>query len=839
MTSYINYTNQLLIPYLGVAFALVTCAMIVFVKKRSIKFKTALLRLASTAIILLCHLNPTWNQQKKTNSSVAILLDISSSVNSSVAQDSLNKAIRLFPVSKTQIIPFSEKVAPISVPLSPFKQIKDSWQTSLNINTTDLFQAVSETQSRDVDAVLLISDGHTQLPESNSLKLSTPIYPLISDFPVSSTEELFLSALNLPVVAPASSKITIKSTVTNKTSSPVSKDIWFDINGKRACTVKATLKAGEELVVPCQNETPTDGIMKVEASFEGSTGKKIGFVSITTKQKILLLNGSIKDERYLKSALGKIGVEATSEIAGSFTSAPEWAKYSAVILNNVSSQQLGKTYIDSLDTAVRSGLGLITLGGERAYGLGDYHRTKLQDILPVDSIPPQSETKRLSNAIALVIDKSASMEGGSKLLYAKAAAAEVVKRLKDDDYLTVIGFDSREFIIVRIAQVAGIRASAIERINRLYAALSSNLIPGLNAAHKQLDSINAGRKHIIILSDGEVRGTLDYYRQLTTLMKTSGITTSTVYVGFQTPTIMKAIAENGGGKFYETADSSSIPRIFLQDLEVSIGEKTMDEATYPVRTSPQATLISPKLKLPDIRGFVKTKLKPNASLELVTGTLKESPPLLAHFTVEKGKSVALTTDLNGTWSNQILLWPGYSDFLNSLITHVKSSKSKLKPLNFDFRHFITNGALILDLTVFEHLENSSFEIGIRTPSGKNVTIPMNELRSGHYQSSLKTSEAGEYEVAIENADRTSPKLKIFIENPPNIERPSTNYNIENLTRIATLSGGKINPSIQDLRQRTAEKRSHQTDLRPYLLVVFLILLLLETYFRERVRATKI
>jgi hypothetical protein len=456
----------------------------------------------------------------------------------------------------------------------------------------------------------------------------------------------------------------------------------------------------------------------------------------------------------------------------------------------------------------------------------------LQEIIPVDSIPPQTETKRLSNAIALVIDKSGSMEQASKLEYAKAAAIEVIKRLNPDDYVSVIGFDNREFILIKMDRVSVVRGSAIERIRMLYASSSSNLIPGLNAAQRQLESLKAGRKHIIIVSDGEVRGSIDYYSQFTSLMKNIGITASTVYVGLENPVIMKHIAENGGGRFYSTSDASSIPRIFLQDLEVAVGEKTMNESNFSVRTTPQSLLVKKGQLVPNIRGYIKTRIKPDAQLDLVTGSLEESPPLLAHFSAGKGKSVALTTDLNGTWSNNLIGWNVLPTLLKDIFQYARSDNSKLKPLDFDFRHFIQDGHIVLDFTVYEHLEGA-LDVTVTSPSGKDIKPLLAKLEEGHYQAKIATKESGAFDIRVTHPLRSVPPLKIFLNNSPQSERLSTEYNSDLLGRLATASGGKINPTEKNFENLKKSPLKSRLDIRPYLLGLFVVLLILETFIRER------
>src|SRR5690606_21985512 len=54
------------------------------------------------------------------------------------------------------------------------------------------------------------------------------------------------------------------------------------------------------------------------------------------------------------------------------------------------------------------GRGLVVVGGDRAYGMGDYHESRIEKVLPVSS-NPDDLVRRQPVAEVLVIDSSGSM----------------------------------------------------------------------------------------------------------------------------------------------------------------------------------------------------------------------------------------------------------------------------------------------------------------------------------------------------------------------------------------------------------------------------------------------
>jgi uncharacterized membrane protein len=816
-----------------VSLAVLICISIILRIRYRARIPLLILRSLQIEILAICLIMPSISLDSPYKTKIAVLVDISDSIPGKVGESSLNLASNISRNIAYDVLPFSSKLSPLNTSENSYSKLRASWSKALDSSTTDILGPISKAQSLAYDGILLISDGHANVPSEPSLTFNKPVFPILLEDSGAFTATFEITSLNLPVEVAPETRVLITASVTNKTANHQEDTLKFLLNDKEVCSEKVHAEAGAEVVVKCSLTSTPNGPMKITSLLSRTEVGTTGFISIKSKNRALILSGSQKDERYLKTLLERLNIECESIIASDNMTLLQWNKHSLVILNNVSSTQLGTQNINSLQSEVKNGLGLFTIGGERAFGLGDYHKTKLQEIIPVDSLPPQTETKRLSNAIVLVIDKSGSMEQASKLEYAKAAAIEVIKRLNDDDYVSVIGFDNKDFILIKMDRVSVVRTSAMERIRMLYAASSSNLIPGLNAAQRQLESVKAGRKHIIIVSDGEVRGSIDYYSQFTSLMTSIGITASTVYVGFENPIIMQHIAESGGGRFYSTSDASSIPRIFLKDLEVAVGERTMNENNYSVRTMPQALLVKKGAIVPNIRGYIKTKIKTDAQLDLVTGSLEESPPLLAHFSVGKGKSVALTTDLNGTWSNALIGWNGLPILLKDIFQYTRSENSKLKPLDFDFRHFVQDGHIVLDFTIFERLEGSGLDISVSSPSGKEIKPALEKLEEGHYQAKIATKEAGAFDIRVSHPLRSVPPLKIFLNNSPQNEKLSTEYNSELLGRIATASGGKINPTAKDFENLKKAALTSKLDIRPYLFGLFVFLLVLETFIRER------
>ncbi|MFN2226678.1 MAG: VWA domain-containing protein, partial [Anaerolineae bacterium] len=85
------------------------------------------------------------------------------------------------------------------------------------------------------------------------------------------------------------------------------------------------------------------------------------------------------------------------------------AAYDAVVLANVPAAALPAGSMEALQAYVRDlGRGLVTVGGDEAYGAGGYQRTALEETLPVD-MEVRSREQEPNLALVLAVDKSGSM----------------------------------------------------------------------------------------------------------------------------------------------------------------------------------------------------------------------------------------------------------------------------------------------------------------------------------------------------------------------------------------------------------------------------------------------
>ena len=116
--------------------------------------------------------------------------------------------------------------------------------------------------------------------------------------------------------------------------------------------------------------------------------------------------------------------------------------------------------------------------------------------------------------------------------------------------------------------VARLRQVIDKQIDRLKPGGQTYFLPALMEARRQLDRVNAVRRHIVLFSDGVTRGSqgelVDF---VISMRKDSKITVSAIAIGNQADTrVMRRIALYGGGAFQLVCNPSILPEIILESF---------------------------------------------------------------------------------------------------------------------------------------------------------------------------------------------------------------------------------------------------------------------------------
>jgi len=563
--------------------------------------------------------------------------------------------------------------------------------------------------------------------------------------------------------------------------------------------------------------------------------ESLAIVDVRGKPLLLYVEGEQGESKYLMQAMAKEGIRLDARKPNQIPSDPLTLEgYDAIIFSDVPAHEIGEARMMAVrDYVEKLGGGFVMIGGTNSFGVGGYYRTPIEELLPVKLRGPDHEEDQ-SSALALVIDRSGSMSG-QKIEICKSAAAATAELLNDKDYIGVYAFDSSVHTVVPMTRV-GSTSSISSQIAMLSSGGGTNIYPGMSMAKTELGKVKAKIKHMIVLTDGQTSG--QGYQQLAAQCNSEGITISTVAVGSGAQIgLLQAIAAAGGGKSYVTMDPTAITRIFTQDTMVHTGRLIREEPF-------QAELVEdhPMLRnwedaqAPPLLGYVKTNRKSTSQVPLVTA---EGDPLLSHWNYGLGKVTAFTSDCKSRWAALwVSSWDGYSKIWAQVLRETaRSPQGRNMDLSLESKGVETEMvvALMKDAGTPRNDADVDADIFFSPPNalGSSMELIANKQLqqegSGIYKSTFRPTEAGVYLVrARAGAQLVSAG---YVHNPSG-EVATGEVDTDLLKRVTEITGGQYLENPEQKLELTGFNVARYVELWPYLMMIFLALLILDVSIRR-------
>lgn len=419
-----------------------------------------------------------------------------------------------------------------------------------------------------------------------------------------------------------------------------------------------------------------------------------------------------------------------------------YAAYDSIILNNVSATRIAEKPMEWIGKAVSDyGIGLVMLGGEDSFGLGGYFKTPIERALPV-YMDLKGKRQIPSLGLILVIDRSGSMSDG-KLELAKEAAMRTVELLRDEDSVGVVAFDSAPWWVVEPTKLTD-RKTVLQQIQGIQAEGGTEIYTALDSAYNKLLEVQAQRKHIILLTDGQSASNPGY-NALTQGMNDNQMTMSTVAVGDGADQqLLSQLAEAAKGRFYFTKDQSTLPAIFSRETVLMSRTYIVERNFVPAigQAGDWASLW--RDGVPSLQAYIATTAKETAEVALLS---PDGDPVLARWPYGSGRTVAWTSDLTGKWSND---WVQWESLPNVLTEWIKWTFPQFESVPY------TVGAELQGREVKLNIASEGGEMDaaskltaiVNDESGDSATLKPITIAPGEYAASLPVSEPGVYLMQI-------------------------------------------------------------------------------------------
>ncbi len=660
-----------------------------------------------------------------------------------------------------------------------------------------------------------------------------------------SVPNVAMTGLALPSALSKSAPFALGVSMENLNGAPVTGTIEIYRNGTLLDQRKVTLNPGEQRFdFPVQTENA--GLDSYKASFKADNpaldayledDSLQGWVGVGAQRKILVLTDNEKDASYLETVIHRMGLESAIVPVsnGQWNGSP--AGYDAVILNNLPRERLSEAAQNALVSYVDRGGSLVMTGGDESFGLGGYQNSPLAAIMPVVMKPP--EHKERQRALVLVIDKSGSMNRDDKLKFAIAAAEKILTTLKDNDLIAVIGFDSQPFVVVPLQTVAKSRPYFNQMVERLKAQGRTFLMPAMEQAERTLVDSDAPIKHVIVLSDGKVGGTLDmYYSLVASMHHDIGASVSTIAIGKDADfSLLEGISKYGGGGYFQTDSAKNLPEIFVEDFKQHGGDVTMVETQFtPHTVNPNAVLKDYAGRpLPPLLGYVTTELKPKASLDAYVDRQGRRDPVIASWKYNAGKTLAVTTDASGRWSGPWIARNTFTPVWNRILAWMTPETAAEQKTDVALGY--QAGRIRVKLTDYSDQPGFGSHLVTATvtrPDGTKAQTALGEEAPGELAGAIDAPEAGTYYIEVKSTDSKAPPLPPLaytVSSAVNAELPRPEPNYALLEQLASATGGRLSPSTASI-EITRPTLEHRDALDAYLVVTAMLLLIGEALVRR-------
>ena len=611
--------------------------------------------------------------------------------------------------------------------------------------------------------VVLISDGNETdsnvnavLDDLKSRGIAVDVLPVAFDF----AKEVWLERLDLPRVVKQGE--TYDATVLLSSLQAGKGKLRFAENGRNIFEKEVEYQAGKNrFSLPLPQRGP--GYYEYVATIEVPKGEDswsennvaMGDLYLKGEGKVLVVTdarGDARDWEPLVAALKQAQRIVQVRMAYELPRDPlSLLPYDLIIIPNAPADGFDAVQLQALHDAVyNQGTGFIMLGSAQTFGPGGYHRSVVEEALPVTMDVTQKKILP-KGALALVLHTCEFAEGNT---WAKRIAKEAIRVLGGEDEVGLLDyepFNGGDRWVFPLTPAKLFETKLIPLIN----AATPEDMPAFHnimaMAFKDLKASDAAMKHCIVISDGDPAppqpALLDQFIA-------EKITVSTVAInphGGQTVDLMEGIAKKTGGRFYYPQDPSQLPSIFVKEA------KTLKRSMLQNKTfAPLVEFPSPILKgieaMPPLHGFVLTTPKPRANVVLKVppdaqeAAAGDSPdPLLATWRYGLGTTAAWTSDLASNWARDWMGWEKFRAFVKQLATEVSRVEQRS-----DLTMTASAVGSLGIVTVEDFAKDESFlELKARVsgPRGETVEVPLKQVAPRRYQGEFPLSGKGRYQVA--------------------------------------------------------------------------------------------
>lgn len=341
----------------------------------------------------------------------------------------------------------------------------------------------------------------------------------------------------------------------------------------------------------------------------------------------------------------------------------------------------------------------------------------------------------------------------------------------------------------------------------------------LQAGYAALERETVNLKHLLLFADGDDAEQITGCRALVTAASGKGMTTSVISLGHGKDSAeLEVLSKLGGGRFYLIDDATKLPAVFTQETILAARSSIKEEPfKVSVGAPTPATRNVDFKEAPQLHGYVVTVPKPRATVSLGG---PEDDPVLATWSVGIGRAAAFTSDFKDRWGASWTKWPAGVKMMGQL---GRDTARKADDPRVRLESDATGGELHVRADVVgDDGRAQTFRrltVHVAGPDGFSRDESLEAIGAGRYGASVPLSRPGTYvatakdETSGEAVGTTGAVLSAGEELRP------TGTDRLLLTRISTMTGGKMRDTLAGLYDDRAARRFAYTPLLPLLSLI--------------------
>ncbi len=683
-------TTQLVIPIAAVAFILWAGRRLPLAGRRR-QFVLAS-RVLIVAALAAAFLEFTRRISSERPQHVLYLIDGSSSIDrqqtgwiakriaslDAIRPPGVTRAVIVFGHSTQVVVPFGTKLIPAPEVIERLLLDASIDRSRTNVESA-LLDTLALLPSGHGGNVILFSDGWETAGNSGRVlahvrRLGLRVFP--EPLPVFGLLRTVWDQVSVPATVERGSPIGVRLVLYSHAREPRGAEVTVGLFGVAIKRERVVVRPGWQ-VITLAVPSIQQGTMALDVGLvipaEGLQEERPVYVEVQGPPHVLIVHDEPTTLPLLAAALKRRDITVSMMRPQDLPARPQLLlDYDAVLLFNIPKSSLGAEPVEALRAYVSSfggGILLVGLGGALAH--------EIQTPAPLDQLLPVTfEAKGLQEAkrrvcIVMLIDRSASMFG-PRIAATKRAAVELINQLSPDDLIGILAFDTQPYVVVEVQPAGQAGGLLVEKLVQLRSSGGTDIYPALRAAQQRLNLTDAKLKHIVLLSDGNTPYHQGLYRQLMTELPGQGISISTIGVGaaFVNTDYLEWLAQATGGTFYQLRSLEDLPRLVVEDTRGTLGRLPFTEGAFRPERHPTSSWFAEIADWPPLKGYLTATAKPGAQVDLDIRNSQTVDPLLARWTIGRGRVAAFLSDADTRWAPEWIRWPGFDAWAAHVIRWV-------------------------------------------------------------------------------------------------------------------------------------------------------------------------